>query len=860
MMGSEPIGSPGRCKRNGDTMRDLRSKSPLLAVLVALALIAAACSGGSNPLSGIGSSDGDGDEAATGSATDTGDGADGADPGLPATSGGAGGDGGGVAPDLQRNPAPDLVPSGLDPAIDDARPWSDPATWPDGRVPGAGDTVTIAADQAVVLDQDAELAGLTVDGQLYFSPSASVTLASNANIVVNGLLYAKPASADVQHVIRFFGFDGSGHVGGGMQPVDSDVGLWVTDSGQAFLEGSPRRGWTNLTAGVGAGETTVTVEDAAGWQVGDRVVLTPTAPPGEDFVLEEGLTTGFHDTTIAAIDGTTITLADPTTAAHPIVAGLYTAELANLTRNVTIHGTPEGGGHVFIHSHDHPQFMRWVGLEDLGVAEALGRYPLHIHHAGMGSYGSLFEGVVSVGGRHHAFVPHESHGITMRDMVAYDTTGGDVVWWDEGDETSDLLLDRVLVAGSDHSSFYLGRGTNMIVRDSVGVGVENLYNDGAFEWENGAVGNWLVENVVAHNNNSSGIRVWQNSNIPQIVDGYVAYHNWGAAIDHGAYSNRYVYRNGHYYGNREAGVILLATSDPTPIALEQTVIDTGGISEGAHVVMAHSAVPAYQPTVFRDVEFIGSTDFALFDFFTEGAIHQVQCIDCRWPEGAQVVEFHGSNEAETWLEVIGAGGSVRYESDGNVAEIETPPAAYLSGGGVGLTAEYFHGPDLTDLAFTTIMPGLTEEWEINPDAPAFGVMPAHHLISVQDGSSARLSGQLEIAEGAGGAYRFGSVFGGGLRLWINGQLLIDDWDNVNLNGGFDDPYSTGYNIAELDLAPGRHDIVVELRDSLTEGGWRSWFFSLMWDVPGGEAYFEIIQANQLHPTTIPDNSPTPALS
>ena len=41
--------------------------------------------------------------------------------------------------------------------------WSDPATWPDRRVPGAGDKVIIAAGKDVVLDvSPPALGGLTI--------------------------------------------------------------------------------------------------------------------------------------------------------------------------------------------------------------------------------------------------------------------------------------------------------------------------------------------------------------------------------------------------------------------------------------------------------------------------------------------------------------------------------------------------------------------------------------------------------------------------------------------------------------------------------------------------------------------------
>src|SRR5690606_38085481 len=75
----------------------------------------------------------------------------------------------------------------VDPAADTAeqvRPavlktvrWSDPAAWPDGKVPGAGDEVTIARGTEVVLDVDVtSLRSLTVDGKLRCAEDRDVNL------------------------------------------------------------------------------------------------------------------------------------------------------------------------------------------------------------------------------------------------------------------------------------------------------------------------------------------------------------------------------------------------------------------------------------------------------------------------------------------------------------------------------------------------------------------------------------------------------------------------------------------------------------------------------------------------------------
>src|SRR5678816_3692609 len=62
------------------------------------------------------------------------------------------------------------------PAVRQTR-WSDPATWPDRKVPAAGDKVTIARDKSVLLDvSPPALGSLTIDGTLSFANTADLEL------------------------------------------------------------------------------------------------------------------------------------------------------------------------------------------------------------------------------------------------------------------------------------------------------------------------------------------------------------------------------------------------------------------------------------------------------------------------------------------------------------------------------------------------------------------------------------------------------------------------------------------------------------------------------------------------------------
>ena len=55
--------------------------------------------------------------------------------------------------------------------------WSDPATWPNHKVPVAGDKPTIGRDKEVILDvSPPALSGLSIDGKLTFANDADLEL------------------------------------------------------------------------------------------------------------------------------------------------------------------------------------------------------------------------------------------------------------------------------------------------------------------------------------------------------------------------------------------------------------------------------------------------------------------------------------------------------------------------------------------------------------------------------------------------------------------------------------------------------------------------------------------------------------
>jgi hypothetical protein len=520
-----------------------------------------------------------------------------------------------------------------------AKPWSDPDSWPRGGVPGTGDVAVVS--RRILLDTDATVAGVTVKpgGELIFDPSASHTLASTGNVVVEGRLVMRPASAAVDQLLVFEGVDESRMVGGGMDPVSSDVGLWVMGAGALDLAGTPRRPWTRLGGAVAAGIGTLALTDApAGWRPGDEVIVTPTLPPDQ-----EDNWKAYSPAKMASAGARKVTLDRPTRFAHPAVdvltdsgAGrVQTAEVLNLTRNVRIEGTSGHRSHIFIRS-SRPQTLRHVAIRHMGPRKkadeftelVLGRYGLHIHMCGDGSRGSKVEGVVIRDTGNHAFVPHMSNGIAFRDCISHNTFE-DAYWWDgapdtrtPGSASDDILYERCVASmvqydppfrGFTLTGFALGRGDGNVIRDSVTVGIGGDTNAGGYQWPEGGEGIWVFERNVAHNNANHGIFTWQNTGKLHIISRFTAYHNGGAGISHGAYNNRYTYRDSTLYGNRGGAVIVHADSwggSQSPLQFLNLACHAASQSEYLVTAPRHHGDNELPPPRFVGSTFTGATKAA----------------------------------------------------------------------------------------------------------------------------------------------------------------------------------------------------------------------------------------------------------
>jgi hypothetical protein len=411
---------------------------------------------------------------------------------------------------------------------------------------------------------------------LRFDPAADTTLELTGNLVVLGRLEMRPEPG-VEHVLRVVDVDETAVGGGGLDPLDSDVGLWVVGAGVLDIRGTKKQAWNR----TGTSRT---------WDHGDELVVAPVE--AGDFTPR------------------------PFTMGEPVPAfGQRRAEVLNLSRNVRIEGTPGGRAHVFIRS-TRPQSVRYAELRHLGPRQAggtatvgvLGRYGIHFHHAHDGSRGSVVESVVVRDCGNHAFVPHMSHGITIRNCVAYEVFD-EAYWWDPSEETNDLLIDRC-VAGSVHydpeddgyrlAGFVLGLGDRMEVRRCVAFAVHGNRNSSGYIWPEAPSGLWTFEDNLAHNNDFAGIFVWQNVREPHRIRRFTAYHNGASGILHGAYSNAYHYRELDLR-DQPLAVDLIAAGRADFGGRSQSWTDVRG---GALLVEPHN-LPGETPVLFRGCSFPG---------------------------------------------------------------------------------------------------------------------------------------------------------------------------------------------------------------------------------------------------------------
>lgn len=341
-------------------------------------------------------------------------------------------------------------------------------------------------------------------------------IAHECNLVVFGTLDFVPGS----HIYVTGGNPDNyvgNSVGNGLRygpEYANDFGLWVENEGLLRINGTPKAGW-NYTG-----------TDAT-WESTDEYWIAPSDLG--DWVPRRW----YLGDPIPTVTGT-----------NPRTSEVYTfkPEVANVTRDILIQCAPGATWHIHIHAHDHPQEIKYIRLDGLGVSNlahegpVTGRYALHLHHSSEDSAGHEIEGVSITNAKGRCLVPHGSYGVTFTDCVVVNAFA-DGFWWDannESDRSTNITVDHVCVMGvampravsgktSSHSCFTLPGGENMTMINCAASGARNSGTTHGFSWpsaaDNFGTAVWIFNNNIAHNVAAVGIRLWfNNPNDHQMLD------------------------------------------------------------------------------------------------------------------------------------------------------------------------------------------------------------------------------------------------------------------------------------------------------------------------------------------------------
>lgn len=361
------------------------------------------------------------------------------------------------------------------PPAGDAQAWSDPATW-GGEVPADGAAVTIPAGKVIVLDQNASLANLTIDGTLQF---ARRDLMLEADwIIVHGRLVVGSESEPFAHraTIRLRDLTPAENV---MNMGDKVLGVM---GGTLELHGRSRLGWTRLGASAARGAVQITLAQAPDWQPGDRIAIAST-----DYASSQD-----EEATVTAVSGNVVTLDRALEYSHFGTVQTFDgrpvderAEVALLSRNVTVEGEAVSsaagfGAQVMVMGGGQAR-IDGAQLQRVGQQGILRRYPIHFHmlgDAGSGSYlrnSSIHDSsnrCVTVHGTNQLPVTgnvcydHEGHGIFLEDGAEHDN----VIEGNLGFGTRQpAAANRLLPSDASPATFWITNPDN-IVRNNVAAG------------------------------------------------------------------------------------------------------------------------------------------------------------------------------------------------------------------------------------------------------------------------------------------------------------------------------------------------------------------------------------------------------
>jgi hypothetical protein len=391
--------------------------------------------------------------------------------------------------------------------------WSDPATW-GGAVPAAGQAVTVPPGAHILLDQDVDLAGLTINGTLEFADE-DINLQASWIAVHGELLIGEEHDPFTHQATLTLDDTNMNHSVMGM----GTRGVLVMPGGLLSLHGAaPEVISAKLSAHAAAGATSLQMTEATGWDAGDQVIIAPTLFYGESQTerrtlssatgttlgLTSALSTGrWGLLQYATTSGMSLT-PDNSITLTPAMEGTPTvldqrATVANLTRNIVIQApndtawsTSGFGVHIMVMGAGAEAVVDGVEIRRGGQRNRLGRYPFHWHmlsysppNTGADATGQYFRNSVVNESQNRGIVVHGTNGVLVQDNVVYDVRGH-AIFLEDAVERRNTFDGNIV----------------MRVRNVTGPGVLRLHEfDYGAGFSTGSSGFWLShpDNTITNN-------------------------------------------------------------------------------------------------------------------------------------------------------------------------------------------------------------------------------------------------------------------------------------------------------------------------------------------------------------------------
>src|SRR6476661_5603227 len=322
--------------------------------------------------------------------------------------------------------------------------WSDPATWPNHKVPVAGDKPTIGRDKEVILDvSPPALLGLSIDGKLSFANDADLELTTEWIMLHGELAIGSEASPHTHKATITLTNTVKGEdIMAGM----GDRGIMIS-GGTLNLHGDRTNTWTKLSNTAKAGSTSIEVLNAASWRVGDEIVLAST-----DYDPRQA-----ERRTISAISGNKITLDKKLDYMH---FGKITyevderGEVGLLTRNIKIQASADAeqsffGGHIMAMPSSH-MYVEGVELTRMGQNLTLARYPIHWHLVG-DAKGQYIKNAAIHDTYNRCVTVHGTNYLHVENNVTYNTVGH-CFFMEDGIEHDNEFVHNLAIQTKCHTS------------------------------------------------------------------------------------------------------------------------------------------------------------------------------------------------------------------------------------------------------------------------------------------------------------------------------------------------------------------------------------------------------------------------